>query len=86
MSDTQFAPPKVRMSELKAARYYTPAELCALFSISRATLNRWAKNIPGFPRKINIAGGFERGPCVRYLRSEVHEYLERVESASTKTT
>jgi len=65
-----------------AARYYTPAELCTLFSISRATLNRWAKDIPGFPRKINIAGVFGRRPCIRYLRSEVHEYLERIESAS----
>lgn len=72
--------PRLRMSRAEAARYYRPAELCELLCISRATLNRWAKSHPGFPRKINIDTS-GRGPCIRYLRSEVHEYLDRVESA-----
>ena len=71
MSDFHFVPSGLRMRASMAARYYTPAELCTLLSISRATLNRWAKDTPGFPRKINITGVFGQGPRIRYLSSEV---------------
>lgn len=74
--------PDLRMSRSEAARYYRPSELCELLCISRATLNRWVKSNPDFPRKINIDTS-GRGPCIRYLRSEVHAYLERVESVGT---
>lgn len=49
----------------------TPAQVCELLSIGDATLRRYAKNNPHFPRKVKL------GPRrVAYVSAEIEKYIE----------
>ncbi|MET4483697.1 AlpA family phage regulatory protein [Bradyrhizobium sp. F1.13.3] len=49
----------------------TPAQVCERLSIGDATLRRYAKNNPHFPRKVKL------GPRrVAYVATEIENYIE----------
>lgn len=49
----------------------TPAQVCERLSIGDATLRRYAKNNPNFPRKVKL------GPRrVAYVAREIENYIE----------
>lgn len=64
---------------LSKNRYCTVKHLMRLFDVSRATIDRWCRDNPEFPRKrkLGIPG---RGNCsTRFLVSEVAAYVEFVD-------
>lgn len=52
------------------SKLITEASMCELLAISRATVYRWRKNNPNFPKAIHI------GPrAIRYELSSVEAYI-----------
>ncbi len=57
----------------KALKVNRPIEVAQMFGISLSTLNRWSKNNPNFPKKINLCGS---GRAVGYDHNEILEFIE----------
>ena len=61
-------------------RYCTVKDLMRLFNVSRATIDRWCRDNPIFPkkRKLGVPG---RGNCsTRFIVAEVATYVDIVDS------
>ncbi len=53
-------------------------DLMRLFDVSRATIDRWCRENPGFPQKRKL-GSSGRGNCsTRFVVSEVADYVDTV--------
>lgn len=57
----------------------TNADLQRVFGVTRSTIDRWAKERTGFPRKVRF--GDEHGSIVRFYTSDVQQYLSRITRA-----
>ena len=65
---------------LTGRRYCTVKHLMRLFDVSRATIDRWSRDIPTFPNKLKL-GPPGRGNCsTRFLVSEVATYVDTIDS------
>lgn len=49
------------------------AELCAMLSVSEASVDRWLRSDPSFPQPRRVAPG-----TIRWLRSEVRAFLQHL--------
>lgn len=64
-------------------RYYTNKDLQKLFGVSRATIDRWCREKPNFPKKVNLVDPWHAGHgSVRFLVAEVEAYLSGREEAA----
>lgn len=54
-------------------------DLQRIFGVTRSIIDRWAKERPGFPRKVRL--GDEHGSIVRFYTSDVQQYLSRITKA-----
>jgi predicted DNA-binding transcriptional regulator AlpA len=75
MSDTINFPPKW----LAGRRYCTIKDLMKLFEVSRATIDRWHRENPNFPRKHKFGNPFNENCSTRFIVSEVMAYVSAVE-------
>lgn len=47
------------------------AEVCAMLSVSEASVDRWMRSDPGFPQAVRLAPG-----TIRWKRSEMRAFLQ----------
>lgn len=60
-------------------RYYTNKDLQNLFNVTRATIDRWCRTNPEFPKKIKLGIPGTGNNPTRFLVSEVTAYLRKIE-------
>lgn len=66
-----------------ARRYYTNKDLQRLFGVSRATIDRWSRENPDFPKKVRLVREWHAGHgTTRFLVAEVEAYLKKMEEAA----
>ncbi len=65
-------------SWLKDKYFCTNKDLQRLFGVSRATLDRWSREDPTFPRKIKLSLGSPSSCATRFLASDVVNYLGKM--------
>lgn len=54
-------------------------EVADKLSVSRATIDRWHRSDPSFPRKIAFGGN-----CARFRRQDFEEWVARAEQRSIR--
>lgn len=82
MSDSIDTPPKW----LAGRRYCTIKDLMKLFEVSRATIDRWHRENPNFPRKHKFGNPFNENCSTRFIVSEVMTYISTVEKQQADWT
>ncbi|QUJ76951.1 hypothetical protein KDD17_02555 [Sulfitobacter albidus] len=82
MSDTNTSLPKW----LAHRRYCTIKDLMRLFEVSRATVDRWHRENPQFPRKHKFGNPFNENYSTRFIVSEVNAYVALVEGDRAEWT
>lgn len=82
MSETNTSLPKW----LSGRRYCTIKDLMRLFEVSRATIDRWHRDNPRFPRKQKFGNPFNENFSTRFLVPEVNAYVARVEGNKAEWT
>lgn len=75
MNDTNTSLPKW----LANRRYCSIKDLMKLFEVSRATIDRWHRENPQFPRKHKFGNPFNVNCSTRFIVSEVNDYIISVE-------
>ncbi|TNF13228.1 MAG: helix-turn-helix domain-containing protein [Rhodobacteraceae bacterium] len=55
----------------KPARYYTIPEVAKIFGVTRATVDRWHRDRPDFPRKVLLGPG-----SARFRVTDIDAWLE----------
>ncbi len=75
MSDTNASLPKW----LAHRRYCSISDLMRLFEVSRATIHRWHRENPRFPRKHKFGNPFNENCSTRFIVPELNAYIEAVE-------
>ncbi|WP_411975560.1 helix-turn-helix transcriptional regulator [Sulfitobacter faviae] len=82
MSDTNTSLPKW----LSGRRYCTIKDLMRLFEVSRATIDRWHRENPDFPRKHKFGNPFNENCSTRFVVPEVNAYVAMVEGDRAEWT
>lgn len=63
-------------------RYCVNKDLQSVFNVSRATIDRWCRERPGFPKKIKLGPDIAGNSSTRFLVEEVVAYLRKLEESA----
>ena len=66
-------------SWLEGRRYCTNKDLMRLFNVSRATVDRWCRENPSFPKKVKLGVPGQGNCSTRFVVTEVSSYLDAIE-------
>lgn len=73
--------PDTKLPNWIAGRQYcTVKDLMRLFEVSRATIDRWCRKIPEFPKKRKLGVPGCCNCSTRFIVSEVEAYQNTIES------
>lgn len=62
-----------------APRFYSNKDMQRIFGVSRATIDRWCRENPHFPKKVNLIGSWHSGRgSTRFVITEVEAYLKSI--------
>lgn len=62
-------PPRKSIEDAGTDRWLSPRQVTAMFSISEATLYRWVKQRPEFPRPVKLSPG-----CTRFSLKQLQDF------------
>ncbi|KFE35503.1 helix-turn-helix transcriptional regulator [Thioclava atlantica] len=62
------------MSNNAPTRYYTINQVAEMFGVTRATIDRWHRDRPDFPRKVSLGMN-----CARFRVADIENWIARVE-------
>ncbi|CAM3511532.1 AlpA family phage regulatory protein [Paracoccus nototheniae] len=63
-------------SWLSRKHFCTNKDLQRFFDVSRATIDRWSRERPNFPKKFKLSDS--HGSITRFLTSDVRNYIEAI--------